>query len=233
VNDRSSSSALDADAHDFAKVLQDRSRDPGLRKTERTRLRLLAGLARELTVEGRREGLKVAAVTADAGVAHGTFYRYFADIPAGMEALIDAFSAFVRDRLDGAGAPTPPERIRDIVKVQIGLFRDNAALMGCLQAPHEDIVTDAARARNWEWQMRMAAAIAKGRAASGEARQSPSDLLPTAYALSGMIEMFLARVYLRRDADLADLAEDEGELADILAGLWCRGAGVAVSAGEF
>jgi len=49
-------------------------------------------------------------------------------------------------------------------------------------------------------------------------------MLPTAYALGGMIDEFLAQLYLRRDPALAGLAGDEAAVADLLTELWCRGA---------
>ena len=51
---------------------------------------------------------------------------------------------------------------------------------------------------NRQWYARVAAAIARRRAAmSGDEAASPSDLLPTAYALGGMIDEFLTQLYLR------------------------------------
>lgn len=214
---------------DFAGVLRGEAADDTLRKTERTRLKLLAGLADVLQSGVRRSDLKVAEVTARAGVAHGTFYRYFADIGAATEALAEAFSTFVRDRLDSArdGETGSRERVRGATLVYTRTFRDNAALMRCLI----DVGSEGSRfsktfqALNWEWNMRMAASIAKRRAVlSGRAPQRPADLLPVAYALGGMIDEFLSQIYLRWDPALAHLADDEAAIADLLTDLWCRGA---------
>ncbi|MEJ8571871.1 hypothetical protein [Microbaculum marinum] len=217
-------------SYDFADLLLVKARDAGLRKTERTRHALLASLARELATGGR-SGVKVAAVAAGAGAAHGTYYRYFADSSDGMDALIDAFSQFCRSSLDGAGAGDAGsrERVRAIFLVQVALFRDNGALMACLIAPEPAIMNGdtaaAVQARYWEWLMRIAAWIARGRSAMpGAPRQTPAQLLPLAYALAGMVEALLARIYLRRDPELTDLAEDEDALADFLTDIWWRGA---------
>ena len=214
---------------DFASVLLAAAAVEGLRKTERTRLRLLASLAGLLQSGVERAGLKVSAVTANAGVAHGTFYRYFADIPAATEALVEDFSAYVRDRLDSArdGETGSRERVRGATLIYARTFRDNAALMRCLI----DLGGEASAFRqsfqklNWEWNMRMAAAIAKRRAVvSGGAQQRPADLLPVAYALGGMIDEFLSQLYLRRDPALEHLADDEDAVADLLTDLWYRAA---------
>lgn len=55
-------------------------------KRERTRLALLAAALAVLAEEG--EGFSLSSVTARAGVAHGTFYNYFEDRDALMEALV-------------------------------------------------------------------------------------------------------------------------------------------------
>src|SRR5690606_18003875 len=91
----------------FSAVLRAAAQDESARRTERTRRRLLASLAEQLAAGAERSDLTVAAVTAGAGLAHGTFYRYFPDIRAATESLIEEFSAFLRDRLAGARQGDP------------------------------------------------------------------------------------------------------------------------------
>jgi TetR/AcrR family transcriptional regulator, ethionamide resistance regulator len=220
---------VDEETVDFASVLLSRSGAPDLRKTDRTRLKLLAGLASELQSGVERSGLKVAAVTASAGVAHGTFYRYFEDIRAATEALVEAFSGFVREQLEGAreGEPGSRERVHGATLIYARVFRANAPLMRCLFDLGGDntAVSRSLQKLNWEWNMRMAASIAKRRAvASGGRPQPPAALLPVAYALGGMIDEFLSQLYLRQDPALERLADDEAAVADLLTELWCLGA---------
>lgn len=219
----------DEAVQDFTAVLLARAQAEDLRKPERTRLKLLASVAAELQSGVARSALKVAVVTAKAGVAHGTFYRYFADIRAATEALIEAFAAFVRDRLEGAreGDPGSRERVRGATLIYTRVFRANAPLMRCLfdLGGEETAVSKSLQELNWQWNMRMAASIAKRRAGgSGGGPKPPAELLPVAYALGGMIDEFLTQLYLRKDPALDDLADDEAAVADLLTELWCLGA---------
>ncbi|GAB4363229.1 MAG: hypothetical protein Kow0026_27630 [Oricola sp.] len=211
----------------FSGVLRERAEAAKL-KAERTRYRLLAAIAEELCAGVGRSGLKVAAVTARAGVAHGTFYRYFADIGAATETLIEAFSAFLRERLSSAraGPPGSRERVHATNLVYARLFAGNAALMRCLFALGEG---DSAFARtygelNRDWYQRMALAIARRRMAATGERMGPEEAVATAYALGGMADEFLGQIHLRREPALARLAADPEAVAGLLTELWCRGA---------
>lgn len=218
-----------ADGAGYPAVLLAAAREEGLRKTERTRLRLLAAIAAALNGGTPRAALRVADVTRAAGVAHGTFYRYFEDLPAATEALVEAFADHVRERLAGArqGETGSRERVRGTTLAYARLFRDNAPLMRCLIGLDGEGSTFARAYRelNRAWYGRMAAAIARRRAPDeGSARADPESLLPTAYALGGMIDEFLTQVYLRRDPALAHLSADEEAIAELLTDLWWRGA---------
>jgi len=222
-----------ADPLSFSGVLRDRA-DAAAHKTERTRNRLLAAVAGELAEGVDRSELKVAAVTARAGVAHGTFYRYFEDIRAATETLIEAFSAFLRMRLSGErfGAPGSRERVRATNLVYARLFAENAELMRCLFALGG---SDSAFARtygelNRDWYQRMALAVARRRSAVTGERIGPDEALATAYALGGMADEFLSQIHLRGEPALAYLAADPDAVADLLTELWCRGAYGSASA---
>jgi hypothetical protein len=65
----------------------------------------------------------------------------------------------------------------------------------------------------------MASAIARRRGTA-----SAEELLPTAYALGGMIDEFLTQLYLRQDPALTHLENDEEAVAELLTELWCLGA---------
>ncbi len=120
------------------------------------------------------------------------------------------------------------ERVRGATLVYARVFRANAPLMRCLfdLGGGDSAVSRSLQKLNWEWNIRMAASIAKHRAvASGGRPLPPAELLPVAYALGGMIDEFLSPVYLRRDPALEHLANDEVDaVADLLTELWCLGA---------
>jgi len=207
----------------FAMALFLEADRPALRKVDRTRLRLLAAAADRLNAAGDPAALRVGDVTGRAGVAHGTFYRYFADGPAILAETVAAFAAFQRQRLSAVreGAAGSRARVRATTLAYIKLFRANTGMMRCLMGLGVEATPFRARfhALNLDWNRRVAQAIAANRDGA-----SADALLPTAYALGGMIDEFLAQLYLRRDPALAALAEDPDAVADLLSELWCRGA---------
>lgn len=209
---------------DFAKALLAAAEGPALRKVERTRLRLLASLAASLMAGVERTDLKVAEITAKAGLAHGTFYRYFTDMPAATEAMIEDFSAFVHDRISAvrAGETGSRERVLGATLLYARLFRRNAGLMRCLIGLGGEATSFAKSYQrlNRDWYGRVATAIARRR---GE-KTSHRLFLPAAYALGGMIDEFLTQIYLRKDPALAHLAGEEEKIAELLTDLWCFGA---------
>ncbi|WP_026379810.1 TetR/AcrR family transcriptional regulator [Afifella pfennigii] len=214
---------------DFAAALSERAASPDLRKVERTRLTLLAALAAELLAGAERGGLKVSGVTRAADLAHGTFYRYFPEMGAALEALVEEFSAFLEARLAGGleGAPGSRERVKGTMLLYTRLFAANAGLMRCLIGLGNDSSAFARsyQALNRAWYRRMAAAMARGRAAMGlKSAQEAEDLLPTAYALGGMVDDFLAQLFLRHEPALAALGQDEEAVAELLTDLWWRAA---------
>ncbi|MBL8706390.1 MAG: TetR/AcrR family transcriptional regulator [Rhodospirillales bacterium] len=214
-------SLLDTDSFGMALYLD--AGKPKLRKTARTRLRLLAATADILNAKDDVAALRVTEVVRRAGIAHGTFYRYYDGVPAIVEEAIAVFAEFQRDRLGAvrAGAAGSRERVRATTLAYIRIFRANAGMMRCLMGLGADSAHYRARFHelNRDWNRRVAQAIAANRSDA-----SAESLLPTAYALGGMIDEFLAQLYLRRDPALAALAEDPDAVADLLSELWCRGA---------
>jgi TetR/AcrR family transcriptional regulator, ethionamide resistance regulator len=211
----------------FLTALRGAAEGPGLGKAERTRLKLLAAIAARLTAGIEETALRVTDIAAEAGLAHGTFYRYFADRRAAVGALVADFVRFLRDRLAESrdGTPGSRARVRAATLTYIRLFRDNAGLMRCLMSLDNEGAGFRASFHdlNRAWNGRVAAAIAHRRDPVAEAA-AVAATLPTAYALGGMIDEFLTQLYLRRDPALAALAGDEAAVADLLTELWCRGA---------
>ncbi len=225
-----------ADEASFTAALLRAAEAPALRKSERTRLRLLAAIAARLASGDEPAALRVSDIAGEARLAHGTFYRYFTDRQEALEALIADFARFQRERLAAIrdGAPGSPLRVHAATLEYVRLFRSNAGLMRCLMGLGPETAGFRARfhALNRDWNTRVAAAIAGHRARlAGTPPAAKETLLPTAYALGGMIDEFLTQLYLRRDPALADLENDEAGIADLLTTLWCRavyGAGPSV-----
>lgn len=212
---------LDTDSFGMALYLD--ASKPELRKTARTRLRLLAATADILNAKDDLSALRVVDITGRAGIAHGTFYRYYDGVPAIVEEAVAVFAEFQRQRLSAVrdGAAGSRARVRATTLAYGRIFRANTGMMRCLMGLGADSAhyRDRFHDLNRDWNRRVAQAIALNRKdATAEA------LLPTAYALGGMIDEFLAQLYLRRDPALAALAEDPDAVADLLSTLWCRAA---------
>lgn len=214
----------DSGTLDFAQSLLQAAGVESLRKVERTRLRLLASIATAVMSGIDRADLRVADIARGAGLAHGTFYRYFTDMRVAGDALIEEFASFVERRIAGAraGETGSRARVHAATLLYARLFRRNAGLMRCLIGLSGETASFARSYQrlNRDWYGRVAAAMARrrGEDASGEA------FLPAAYALGGMIDEFLTQVYLRKDPALAGLVDDEERIADMLTDLWCYGA---------
>lgn len=195
------------------------------RKTERTRLRLLASMAKQISGGQDRRDLKVASVTSATNLAHGTFYRYFADMQAATDTLVEEFAQFVRLKLSSvrSGKPGTAERVRDTTLTYTYLFRDNAPLMRCLidlGSENSEFARSYQRL-NRAWYERMAAAIVQQGTSPGS---SVETTLPVAYALGGMVDDFLSQLYLRNEPALSELAANSEAVADLLTDLWLKGA---------
>lgn len=212
----------------FTEALEASAR-AGRQKTDRTRFRLLASMARQVMSGVDRRDLKVANVALDAGLAHGTFYRYFSDIRNAMDVLIEEFAQFVRKQLSGAreGEPGTQSRVHATMLVYARLYAENAPLMRCLVDLGTEPSAFAASYQklNRAWYERMAQAITKRQAEFGTiGREARGDPIAFAYALGGMVDDFLAQVFLRREPALAHLAGAPEAIADLLTHLWMKAA---------
>ncbi len=129
-------------------------KNPSL-KSERTRAALLAAGARLLEAEGP-DAATSTAIAAEAGVAVGTFYRYFEDRGALLAAL---FAAALDDVITAVAAALSPARLLDrgidgcatavVDVVARGYRRHHAAIRAALAAlPSDARLRDVYRTRH-------------------------------------------------------------------------------------
>ena len=204
----------------FAELLEARARAPGLRKGERTRLRLLAATAALLQDEFVHT-LRIGDICHSAGVSPGTFYLYFDDKMEVTVAMLTGFAQHVFDHLDST-ARTAADLQDSIHATTLAYVREFAMNRGLFRALMQ--MTEASariesvyQKLNHRWNMRTARAIARRRGcAEGP---SEADIL-RAFALGGMVDEFLANVYVRRDPVLVERLQSPEEVARLLAGLW-------------
>ncbi len=212
----------------FIKVLSKKA-EAAQRKTERTRFRLQASLAGHIMDGTNRSDLKVAEVTEKAGLAHGTFYRYFDDIRVATDTLVADFAEFVRDTLSTPrqGEAGSRERTQAVTAIYAEVFAANALLMKCLFDAGREAGTssDTYQWLNRSWYERIAASIARQRhSTDGPDAETDETCLATAFALGGMVDEFLAQVHLRREPALSAFRENPAHVAAFLTDLWIKGA---------
>lgn len=191
------------------------------RKTIRTRLRLMLSVARLLELGGLHD-LRVADCAAEAGLAHGTFYRYWPDGSTAAQVVLSDFMATVRQRRPGSPAAAPIyDRIRAANRYYVRVYRGNAGLMRCLMQlgnahPEFARIGQAANlalaarvVRAWERHEPSAAALP-------EVEKSARAL-----ACIAMVEGVLRDLYVR--PAIGPLAAmPENAVADLLSACWFR-----------
>lgn len=193
----------------------------GARRSERTRARLRIAACRFL--DGRPPGaLTVADICKAAGVAHGTFYLYFADRNALLADLLAEFVDFVQQTMLTFGRAGRSDPVRGATLAYYRLFEQNPGLMKCLVHRLEDFpeAQQAFQRLNREWVDRVVAALRRTRP---QIRADDDELTRRAYALGGMIDQYLGALLLSRDPSLAAVSPDAETVLDTLTELWNRG----------
>ncbi len=193
----------------------------GQPKTAQTRLRLMLAIAAVLEEEGLH-GLRVADCVARAGLAHGTFYRYWQDGSAAAQAVLSDFMATVRARRP---APAPrhalAQRIIAANRYYVPVYRLNAGLMRCLMQLGN---VDPAFARIGQAaNIALAERVVRAwmRADPRAAALSEAQRMARALACIAMVEGVLRDRHVRAPIEpLASMRDDE--VADLLSDGWYR-----------
>lgn len=190
-------------------------------KTTRTRLRLMLALTAVLE-EGNIHTLRVADCVARAGLAHGTFYRYWPDAGAAAQEVLSDFMATVRAR-----RPSLPrgaalhERIVAANRYYVRVYRLNAGLMRCLMQLGN---SDPAFARIGQAaNVALAERVVRAwlREDPGAATLPRAEMMARALACIAMVEGVLRDRHVRSPMEpLATMADDA--VADLLSDGWYR-----------
>jgi AcrR family transcriptional regulator len=190
-------------------------------RAERTRARLCIAACRFLD-DNPLGALTVAEVCKAAGVAHGTFYLYFADRHALVGDVLSGFVDFVQQVLRASGRLGQGDRVRNATWAYYHLFAENPGLMKCLLHHMDDFpeAQSAFQRLNREW---VAAVVAARRRRQPALLVGDEELTRRAHALGGMVDQYLANLLLRRDPDLAAVSTDPEAVIDTLTTLWTRG----------
>jgi AcrR family transcriptional regulator len=190
-------------------------------KTAQTRLRLMLALTAVLE-EGDIHTLRVADCVARAGLAHGTFYRYWDDVGAAAQEVLSDFMATITARRPALPRGTGlAARITAANRYYVRVYRLNAGLMRCLMQlgnmrPEFARIGQAANV-----------ALAQRVVRAWEREQPAASALPMphrmarALACIAMVEGVLRDRHVRSPLEpLASMSDDA--VADLLSEGWYR-----------
>lgn len=197
----------------------------GRAKGERTRAAIQAAACRLLDRTTLND-LTIAAVCAEARIAHGTFYIYFPDRQTLVRELTLGFIEFVQRVMRDASQRDPAHSMRAATEAYLLLFQHNPGLMKCL-VNHLDSLPearDAFQRLNREWLETVVASIEARLRREGRADViEHEELMRRAYALGGMTDQYLAGLFLSRDPTLESISRDRERVVDTLDLIWKRG----------
>ncbi|WNJ99735.1 TetR/AcrR family transcriptional regulator [Thalassospiraceae bacterium LMO-JJ14] len=192
------------------------------RKSARTRASICrAGCA--ILRERSLTALTVHDICEEAGLAHGTFYIYFSDRQAFIAELLEQFVTFVQDVMHRASQQENHDPIRAATATYCRLFAENPGMMKCLIFHLNEFpaARDAFQRLNRQWVATVVAAAARQLEKSTRAGLvSHDELVRRAYALGGMIDQYLASLYLSNDPGLSDVSGDMDQVVDTLTHIW-------------
>lgn len=190
-----------------------------VKKSARTKAILEISVVQKLSTEGYH-ALKVADICASAGVAHGTFYRYWKETES---ATYDALTHFMTAIRQFRPRPQPSSSLFDRIvlghEYYIDVYRRNVGLMRCLFQLADQVPKFAAMdaAQNIQLARRVVAAFER----SGEMAQwpeHPDDKLVTALSCITAIDGTLRMIF--NNPVLEEL--DQRRLAMTFSNIWFR-----------
>lgn len=212
--------AVEVPGEGFQAELLAEAERPGLRKGERTALRLRAAICALLETVPLSQ-LKVQEICAHAGISQGTFYLYFPDRDHLLNAVLQDFVAFVRRRMLDAARDSADHAasLHATTLVYCRMFAADRGLMKILLNHYEDFPQARAifQGLNRAWIDTVARSVRR-RIADGA--MADDEIVRRAYALGGMVDQYLANLLLARDESLAAVSPDLDTVARTLTDIW-------------
>ena len=184
------------------------------------RRELIKAAAREVLERTGYHAMKVTDVAAQAGVAVGLFYHYFADLEAVTREVLSDYL----DELSATPAPEPEDRF-DLIYIPTLVwakaYEEHPGLMRCLVQVADEVPEFRAlwNEHNATWSKRIAKSISR-RLPQGQENDNIS--LSMAYALGAMVDGLISEVYVRRNSGLRKLLKTPREAAELLSVIWYR-----------
>ncbi|MCC7273400.1 MAG: TetR/AcrR family transcriptional regulator [Alphaproteobacteria bacterium] len=210
-------------AVDYAAHLERRLQElRDARKVERTRLQLEIATAR-LLARLTYARLTVDDITAAAGFAHGTFYRYYAGKHEIVLAVLRDFFASIRAMRPPLPGPADPyAAIHAANRHYVEVYRQNVGLMRCfLELRSEDpLVAEIGRRADDGLVARVLRSIARHDAPAARLPAAQQELL--VHGVIAMVDALLRKVYGAADPPLARFARDPAAIAAVASDIWYR-----------
>lgn len=197
----------------------------GLRKRDRTRA-AIQNAACALLDRMSLASLTVGQICGEAGIAHGTFYLYYADRQALVGDLLLRFVDFVQRVMRRAPPAENGDMVRAAMAAYYQLFEQNPGLMRCLVNHMVDFPAAKAAFQklNREWAATVVASMERKLMQAGRSGAvGPDELSRRAFALGGMVDQYLAALFLNDDRAIAAVSTDREAVIDTLSHIWQQG----------
>ncbi|BBK34455.1 TetR family transcriptional regulator [Stella humosa] len=208
---------------DYAQHLARRlAEQAGARKVERTRLRLEIATA-ELLAEWSYGRLTVDDITARAGLAHGTFYRYYAGKHEIVLAVLQGFLGSIRGMRPSLSKVADPRvAIHAANRHYVEVYRQNIGLMRCLLTLRTDdpLVAEIGSRADAGLTTRVIRSLERFGAPVASLPLRQQELL--IHAVIGTVDALLRKVYGAAEPPLARFADDPEAITEALTDVWVR-----------
>jgi AcrR family transcriptional regulator len=204
---------------DYVQYLEQRLVEAqGERKTVRTELQIELATARLLA--GRSyHSISVDLIAETAGLAHGTFYRYFGSRREVVAKTLSDYFDFVR-----ATKPAIPKGTSTYEAIYIAnlhyirCFRQNVGLMKCFQAKdEEELIAEVSRRADEGIVTRIIRSYQRRHSCDAA---ELARLRLSAYGLVGMVDELLGKIYGQSNPPLAEYSDQPEMVAATLSELW-------------
>lgn len=190
----------------------------GERKTVRTELQIELATARLLAARSYH-AISVDLIAETAGLAHGTFYRYFGSRPEVVAKTLSDYFDFVR-----ATRPAIPKGASTYEAIYVAnlhyirCFKQNVGLMKCFQAKdEEEAIAEVSRRADEGIVTRIIRSYQKRNSCDAA---ELARLRLSAYGLVGMVDELLGKIYGQSNPPLAEYSDQPEMVAATLSELW-------------
>jgi AcrR family transcriptional regulator len=204
------------------------SRKPARAKGERTRGRIVEAAEAVFVRRGYLEA-RVADIAQEAGVAHGSFYTYFASKDEVFREVADRVVTEMYAALEGRSlGGSAAERIREANRRYIELYERHAGVIALIEqvATFNDDLLQLRRDLRNRFIERVERAISRVWETGGEATAPPLDPHVAANALAGMVDNFTYWWFVLGESF------DRDQALETLDQVWFRTLGLTAPDGE-